>query len=267
MEAITKYWCFMCKRECEIKEKETELICTICHSTFIEEIENTDDNSNENPKNFVVRNTIDNNSNPNTTTQPYPIVQFQIFTSNNGRIQTGNFNTNNLQSTQNNPFQIIMQQLNNFLNFSPNLQINTMNYNNNPLSNFLFRHNNDEQFENLLNYLMINDPNRYGKPPASKKAINQLPREKINEQNISKYMEQCTICVENYEIGQIVTKLNCSHYYHDECLISWLNVNNACPICRQELVTDDADYENSKNEGRRLLRDYNSSNMNRNNDL
>lgn len=275
----TKYWCFICKKESIVSEKNKELVCNFCNSEFVEEIEEQEENvengSNiDDPRNFVPV-TVNNNSsqrsnhsnthNPNIIINTLPQVTFQIISSANGQIQSRTFNSDNANNSQNFfPFQAILQQVNNLFNLgnsgNGNFVINTNNFGNNPLLNFLGRHNDDQQFENLLNYLMTNDPNRYGNPPASKKAVEELPREKIEEESFSKYKENdCLICMEGFEVSQIATKLNCSHTFHDKCILDWLKVHNTCPVCRYEMVTDDPDYESRKNERRRVLRNYNAS--------
>jgi hypothetical protein len=51
-----------------------------------------------------------------------------------------------------------------------------------------------------------------------------------NEDNIS-----CSICLDNFEIGSIICELKCKHYYHKECIDEWLNENNTCPNCRNNV--------------------------------
>ena len=36
--------------------------------------------------------------------------------------------------------------------------------------------------------------------------------------------------------GDKIKKLNCNHVYHEECLIPWLNKNDYCPMCRQNII-------------------------------
>ena len=62
-------------------------------------------------------------------------------------------------------------------------------------------------------------------------------------------------------IGNKMMDLPCKHYFHEECLMPWLNQHDSCPICRFELKTDDPDYEKMK-----LQRSQNSINANQNNE-
>ena len=121
------------------------------------------------------------------------------------------------------------------------------------LINILGMNNQDEgSMESIINYIMANDPNRYGNPPASKKALETL--EKINVTDdylknlvISKNDHSCSVCKDEFELNQSLTGLPCKHVFHDDCIQPWLNERNSCPTCRHELPTDDPDYEARKN--------------------
>lgn len=80
-------------------------------------------------------------------------------------------------------------------------------------------------------------------PPASKKIVEELPEETIDDEG-----KQCPVCLKTHEIGEIVKKLPCQHCFHNTCIIPWLIKTNSCPLCRYELPTDDEEYEEYKKE-------------------
>ncbi|XP_047261633.1 E3 ubiquitin-protein ligase RLIM isoform X2 [Capsicum annuum] len=43
---------------------------------------------------------------------------------------------------------------------------------------------------------------------------------------------KCTICQEEYVIGDEIGRLECEHGYHLECVKHWLSLKNWCPICK-----------------------------------
>jgi Ring finger domain len=45
--------------------------------------------------------------------------------------------------------------------------------------------------------------------------------------------DRCCICLENYEPGVLLRELPCSHFYHQECVDTWLRENGLCPLCKQ----------------------------------
>lgn len=100
--------------------------------------------------------------------------------------------------------------------------------------------------EQLIQQLAENDPNRYGTPPASKSAIEALPTIKITNELLNSDMNQCAVCQDDFENDMEVKQMPCKHIYHSDCLLPWLELHNSCPVCRHELPTDDADYENTR---------------------
>ncbi|KAF3649255.1 putative delta-aminolevulinic acid dehydratase 1, chloroplastic-like isoform X1 [Capsicum annuum] len=43
---------------------------------------------------------------------------------------------------------------------------------------------------------------------------------------------KCSICQEEYVVGDEIGKLECEHGYHVECVQQWLKLKNWCPICK-----------------------------------
>ena len=151
--------------------------------------------------------------------------------------------------------------INNIFSSSP------LNNTNNPLMNFLNNHNNDLQFENFIGIIMSFEDRMHGNPPASERAINNLTKVIINEENLNQFKEiTCNICLDVFKIGDIIRILECKHEFHEDCIIKWLKMRNSCPVCRFELESNDPNYERQKNSHRENLRNYQrSDNFNNNN--
>ncbi|XWS57837.1 hypothetical protein CRYUN_Cryun09bG0208200 [Craigia yunnanensis] len=99
----------------------------------------------------------------------------------------------------------------------------------------------------LLQYLVENDPNRYGTPPAQKEAVEAMPIVTV-EENV-----QCSICLEDIEIGSEAKEMPCKHKFHSGCITLWLELHSSCPVCRYQLPSNDSKIEanvNRNSEGR-----------------
>ncbi|KAF3508168.1 hypothetical protein F2Q69_00010144 [Brassica cretica] len=98
-------------------------------------------------------------------------------------------------------------------------------------------------FEALLQRLTDNDPNRYGTPPAQKEAVEALATVKIQEGAL-----QCSVCLDDFEIGVEAKEMPCEHKFHRDCLLPWLELHSSCPVCRYELPSDETKTETERAE-------------------
>ncbi|XP_026410204.1 E3 ubiquitin-protein ligase RNF181-like [Papaver somniferum] len=52
----------------------------------------------------------------------------------------------------------------------------------------------------------------------------------------------CAICLELSRVKEEISRMPCGHIFHADCLISWLEQSNSCPMCRfkveHQLVED-----------------------------
>ena len=292
MNISKKFWCFTCNSECQIniikEDDDEEYQCTKCKNTFIEEISKED-----NPQNFHIEQSQQNISQNNNIITNYSISISSINTNNENQPQTQN------QSQAERPDEYGMNDTLLFLpstvNYirrdNPNIRNSLFNYasgeivteilgpnnhnvfisrnfNNNytPILGFLSNHNNDTQFESLLNIIMSFDSIHKGNPPASERAINNLKKIEINKNNVDKFNEEvCNVCLEMYKEGQISIKLDCGHCFHEACIVQWLKMRNTCPVCRHELESNDPNYEKRKHSHRETLRNLHSNFGNNNN--
>ncbi|VDO95688.1 unnamed protein product [Heligmosomoides polygyrus] len=47
--------------------------------------------------------------------------------------------------------------------------------------------------------------------------------------------ERCTVCLCEFETGEEVRNLRCTHIFHVNCIDKWLVYNKKCPVCRLDV--------------------------------
>lgn len=47
---------------------------------------------------------------------------------------------------------------------------------------------------------------------------------------------KCTICLEHYQVGDMIRTLPCFHSFHVDCIDPWLRQKATCPICKHRIV-------------------------------
>mmetsp|Transcript_20973 Transcript_20973/g.69964 ORF Transcript_20973/g.69964 Transcript_20973/m.69964 type:complete len:114 (+) Transcript_20973:194-535(+) len=47
--------------------------------------------------------------------------------------------------------------------------------------------------------------------------------------------EDCSICLSTIFQGNLMAILPCSHRFHEQCVLRWLNQSRACPYCRSRI--------------------------------
>ncbi|CDR97666.1 hypothetical protein, conserved [Babesia bigemina] len=109
----------------------------------------------------------------------------------------------------------------------------------------------------ILYYVMENNSNRQGPPPAAKRILETLDTDTLDEEQAKK-LETCAICTEDFVAGDKIHWLSkdrtlCGHGFHVDCIVPWLKQHNSCPVCRYELPTDDANYNRQREDLRSRL--------------
>ncbi|KAJ4390726.1 hypothetical protein N0V93_004324 [Gnomoniopsis smithogilvyi] len=90
-----------------------------------------------------------------------------------------------------------------------------------------------EALDRIITQLMEAHPQSNAAPPATEDAIEKLEKKKLDREMMGEGDKaECTICIDEMNIGDEVTVLPCKHWFHGECVVLWLKEHNTCPICR-----------------------------------
>ena len=70
----------------------------------------------------------------------------------------------------------------------------------------------------------------------NKAQIKKIPRF-IYQKHIHKNIDnKCVVCQYEFKNGDNITKLNCGHVFHTDCVDTWLSKNKVCPMCHKEII-------------------------------
>ncbi|XP_020296633.1 E3 ubiquitin-protein ligase RNF115 isoform X2 [Pseudomyrmex gracilis] len=81
---------------------------------------------------------------------------------------------------------------------------------------------------------LLNQMDGTGPPPLPRKQIDEIPTTTISQSQVDCKL-QCSVCWEDFKLGEPVRQLPCQHVYHAPCIVPWLELHGTCPICRQNL--------------------------------
>lgn len=87
-------------------------------------------------------------------------------------------------------------------------------------------------FDAVITQLLNNlDGSNSGPPPMPKDQVDNLPTVKISDDQVKNSNLQCTVCMEDFQVGDSARQLPCEHFFHQDCILPWLNL-----VSRQEQV-------------------------------
>lgn len=77
---------------------------------------------------------------------------------------------------------------------------------------------------------------------SSRHALEQLVQnseEILVDEDTAKLYEEftCSICISEFNAGDVVRKLICRHYFHHECIKLWIVRQQVCPNCKINPLT------------------------------
>lgn len=257
---VTRYWCHLCSQMVN-PVMEVDIKCPFCESGFVEEMDSTRDNENDNDlgsdrafslwapillgmmggprrRRLIRREEDDDETQQGDSEQERDIESIIRMRRRNSSailhllqgiragIRTESENPESDRERERvifvNPFnQAIILQGSFDLNQSENQSHNSPG----SLGDYFI----GPGLDLLLQHLAENDPNKYGTPPAQKEAVEAMPTVKIGE------TLQCSVCLEDFEIGAEAKEMPCKHKFHSGCILPWLELHSSCPVCRFQM--------------------------------
>jgi hypothetical protein len=96
----------------------------------------------------------------------------------------------------------------------------------------------ESQLREELNILQSTLASTEAKPPPLTKGMtDRLEKTKVTVEMLCD-QPRCPICSEDYVVPEDVLRIPCSHYFHNDCVMPWLEAKRTCPMCRYELCNE-----------------------------
>lgn len=94
-----------------------------------------------------------------------------------------------------------------------------------------------EGLDRIVSQLMEQTSTNNAPPPATQADIDALPQKKVSEDMLGpEHKAECSICMDEVNIGEVVTELPCKHWFHHSCVSAWLIEHDTCPHCRKGIT-------------------------------
>ncbi|KAH7084240.1 hypothetical protein FB567DRAFT_77991 [Paraphoma chrysanthemicola] len=94
-----------------------------------------------------------------------------------------------------------------------------------------------EGLDRIVSQLMEQTATSNAPGPAPQSEIDSLPRKKVDEEMLgAEHRAECSICMDEVNIGEEVTVLPCKHWFHHTCVSAWLKEHDTCPHCRKGIT-------------------------------
>ena len=72
----------------------------------------------------------------------------------------------------------------------------------------------------------------YFKREECKKALLSTPLDHISVMD-GRLNDHCMICLDDYQVGQVLRIMPCQHAFHKSCLDTWFQYGLHCPLCKR----------------------------------
>ncbi|KXT18014.1 hypothetical protein AC579_9602 [Pseudocercospora musae] len=124
-----------------------------------------------------------------------------------------------------------------------------------------------EALDRIITQLMEQHQTGNAPGPATEEAIDALPKRKITAKDQGDNGKaDCSICMDEAELGSDVTELPCGHWFHHDCVKAWLKEHDTCPHCRQGIMPrDDANTNRPRQPSQAPMHDMHSPEYQRQN--
>ena len=77
---------------------------------------------------------------------------------------------------------------------------------------------------------------RHKKKKIGKDEINSIQEKKLKKHFKGKLPDKnCSICLNDFCVGDHISYLPCCHIYHSKCIKKWLKISSTCPLCKVEV--------------------------------
>lgn len=97
-----------------------------------------------------------------------------------------------------------------------------------------------EALDRIITQLMEQNATSNAPGPASRTDIDSLPRKPVTVDMLGDDgRADCSICMDEVNIGEEVAELPCHHWFHHQCIAAWLGEHDTCPHCRTGISKHD----------------------------